>query len=314
VLEPAPLATDSAAVHRLLREALGATAVPGERPDEGLPVLDGLVNTGAAMGRLFLRSGRPVGLALWEPPTPVGLFVHVLYFEPSSANREAYRSAMAAIKSAAGPVSFVLRTLAGLSTKDETELMHSLGFAPYGRSEMRYPESRPPPNVERPDRVTFRPPNEHDKPALADLHLRAYAGGLDRYLFLSDPDPRRDSEVHIAEVTGGRHGPFLPAASVVAEANGQVFGACLVVRAAYGPLIVDVMVDPTHQRRGLARAMVAASVRALRASAESVIALNVTEGNIAAVRAYEHVGFVRTIGPQWSWFARSRIAVEPGRF
>ena len=313
MLEPVPLSNDAVAVHRLLRAALGATVVPGERPDEGLPVLDGLVTSGGALGRLFARNGRPVGVAIWEPPTPVGLFVHVLYFEPSSADPATYRTALAAIEAAAGPVAFVLRSLAGIPKEAETELMRSLGYAPYGRTEMRYPESAPVPEVDRPEGVEFRPPRESDAAPLAELHQRAYAGGLDRYLFLTDPDPRRDSERHIAEVTGGRHGPLLVAGSVVAESRGKVIGACLVVRASYGPLIVDVMVAPEEQGRGLARAMVAASVRALRSSGESVIALNVTEGNVAAVRAYERVGFVRTIGPQWSWFARGRVEVEPGR-
>lgn len=314
MLEPIPLSRDVPAVRRLLRDALGATVAPGETPEEGLPVLDGLVNSGASLGRLLVEGGRPIGLALWEPPTPVGLFVHVLFFEPASASADRYRAALSAIESAAGPVAFLLRGLAGLPREAESELMRSLGFARYGRSEMRYAGPRSPPEFPLPRGVVLREPRADDAPSLAKLHQSAYAGGLDLYLFLSDPDPARDSERHIAEVLGGRHGPFLPSDSIVAaDSADAVIGACLVVRAGHGPLIVDVMVDPSRRGVGLARAMVSASVRELQASGEPSVALNVTEGNVAAVRAYTSVGFVRTIGPQWNWFSEARIPVEPGR-
>ncbi len=314
MLDPTPLADNVPAVRRLLRDALQATATPGESPEEGLPMLDGLVASGASLGRLFLEGKEPVGLALWEPPTPVGLFVHVLYLEPGRARPERYRIALAAIEAAAGPVSFVLRRLAGLPRESEAALMSSLGFASYGRSEMRYTGSRDPPAFPLPAGVVLRRPRDDDGERLARLHQAAYAGGLDRYLFLADPDPARDSERSIAEVIGGRHGPFLPSVSVVAAAaDSAVVGACLVVRAGHGPLIVDVMVEPSRRGAGLARAMVADSVRALRAAGEPSVALNVTEGNVPAVRTYETVGFARSIGPQWSWYSRDRLPVEAGR-
>lgn len=313
VLEPVPLAHDVPTARRFLAEALRATPVPGEGPDDGLTALDGLVTSGSVPGVLFAEAGRPLGLALWEPPSPIGLFVLCLYFEPSSATVGRYREAIDAIERSSGPIAFVGRELAGLPPESESELMADLGFGRYGRSEMRFPASVPPPEVPVPRGISFRPPVDGDRAALATLHRRAYDGGLDRYLFLAELDPVRDAERAVAETFAGRHGEFLSGPSIVAEQSGSAVGACLVVRASYGPLIVDVMVDPGHQGRGLGRAMVSASVARLRAAGETVIALNVTEGNASAVRAYAAVGFVRTIGPQWGWYARARLPVRPGR-
>jgi len=310
VLELVPLSTDLEAARRLLRAATYATVVPGERPDEVLLSAEDLVRSGGALGGLFSTDGRPVGLALWEPPTPVGLLVYSTYLEPSHATRAAYRDALAEIGRAAGPVAFVLRSFVGLRPEDEAELMRSLGFERYGRSEMRFAASAPVPEVPAPAGVTFRSPVAEDAAALAALNTRAYADGLDRFLFLTDLDAARDSERHVSDVLGGRFGPFLDSASFIAEEGGVVVGACLVVRAPYGPLVVNVMVDPDHQGRKIAQAMLVASLRALRVAREAEPVLNVTEGNTPAVRAYERVGFVRSIGPQWSWYSVRHVPIR----
>jgi len=313
VLETVPLTRDPAAARRILPKAFRATPVPGETPDDVLSALDELVASGAASGQLFTAGGEVVGIALWEPPMPVGRFVLVVYLEPEFATVEGYRSALGEIERVAGPIAFIARPLAGISAEDETGLMEALGFARFGRSEMRYPPALAPPSPSVLPGLALRPPTARDRPALYGLHQAAYDGGLDRYLFVTHLDPVRDAERAVDDVFAGRHGELLVGASIVAEERGDVLGACLVVRASYGPLIVDVMVDPARQGRGLGRAMVAEAVRRLRLAGETVVALNVTEGNVAANRAYSKVGFVRTIGPQWGWFARGRIPVRPGR-
>jgi ribosomal protein S18 acetylase RimI-like enzyme len=310
VFELAPLSADVTAALRLLRTSAQATTVPGEKPEDYLPAAEVLLTSGAALGRLFTVAGHAIGVALWEPPSPVGLFVYDLYLESPHASANSYRAALAEIERTVGPIAFVLRSLVGLSEADESSLMRSLGFERYGRSEMRFPPSAPLPELRPPEGIAFRRPLAEDAAALASLNTRAYAGGLDRYLFLTDLDPAKDSESHVGDVLGGRFGPLVDAASIVAEAAGIIVGACIVVRAPYGPLIVNVMVDPSRQGRGIGQSMLVASLRALRETGEPVAALNVTEGNASAVRAYEKVGFVRTIGPQWSWYSRRRVPIE----
>jgi ribosomal protein S18 acetylase RimI-like enzyme len=110
----------------------------------------------------------------------------------------------------------------------------------------------------------------------------------------------------------GRYGEFLEWASFVAESGaGAPLGAYVFVRAPYGPLLVSVHVRPSGQGRGIGEALVVASVRALRARGESVIALNVTEGNRRAIALYERLGFFRSIGPEWGWYSPARIPVAP---
>jgi len=313
LLDSQPLSSNPSEALRLVTAGVRATAVEGEPLEEALASLAPLVTGEGGHGRLFVRDRRAVGIAVWEPPGPVGVFVLLLYFEPSAAAADSYRTALLEIERSGGPVAFVLRRLDGLSEPEESVLMRALGFERYGRSEMRFPPSREPPAFPPPPGVALRAPRSDDSAAFSDLNTRAYAGSLDRYLFLTDLDPQRDSERVVREVLAGRYGEFLASASFVAEEGLRMVGACLVVRASYGPLIVNVMVDPAAQGRGIAKALLSASLRALRARGETVAALNVTEGNRSAVRAYERIGFVRSIGPQWSWYSRTRIPGAPGR-
>jgi ribosomal protein S18 acetylase RimI-like enzyme len=97
----------------------------------------------------------------------------------------------------------------------------------------------------------------------------------------------------------------------VCEGTGGLVAAALVVRASYGPLIADVMVEPDRRGEGLGWEVLSATVRALRERNESVIVLNVTEGNRRASHLYERLGFVRTIGPSHGWYSTARIPVSP---
>jgi ribosomal protein S18 acetylase RimI-like enzyme len=163
-----------------------------------------------------------------------------------------------------------------------------------------------------PSSVPTRPARSDDLPALARLHADAYRNTFDRFLFLLYLDPERDAELTTREILNGRWGEFLPWASPVVERGGAIRAAVLVVRASYGPLIADVMVDPTVRGQGLGRAVLLAAVAALRERRESVAVLNVTEGNERAIALYRRVGFVRSLGPSRGWYGRDRISVPPG--
>jgi ribosomal protein S18 acetylase RimI-like enzyme len=308
----ASLADDRGASVALLREALAARGPPVEEARAWRSTLEKAVLEGTAEGLVQREDGHPVGIAIWDAASPVGATVEVAYRTDRFRSVAGYRSLLEAIRGAAGPVAFAPGGLTGLSDTEEAELMRGLGFGRFARSEMRLPPESPTPVPREGAAARLRPVRATDLDALAELHRRAYEGRFDRYLFLAEEDPYRDAELAVKELLGGRWGEFLPWASPVAEGDGGPAGAVLVVRAPYGPLIADVMVDPRLQGRGIGHRLMVESVRALRERGESVIVLNVTEGNAPAVGLYERLGFVRTVGPSFAWYARDRIPVSSG--
>jgi ribosomal protein S18 acetylase RimI-like enzyme len=292
----------------LARAAIRSRNDPESESAPFLSAIEQDIANGAAQGVLRLRDGRPIGIALWAPPQSAGLTIEVLHLVPELQTPEEYREFFAEIGDRVGPIAFAPGRLAGLSGPTEDRVMQGLGFARFSRSEMRLPPEAPDPTA--PFVPGLRASTGADEPELARLHDAAYRDHLDRFLFQLDPEPRRDAELQIREILRGRWGDWLCWASFVVPESGALAAATLVVRAPYGPLIADVMVDPRCQGRGLGRAVLSASVRALRAHAESPIVLNVTEGNLRAIRLYERAGFVRTLGPSHGWYSPARIPVR----
>ena len=302
-----PISDDPAAAVALVRAAVRSRNDPD---DESVPFLSSLerdIVAGVARGTLWFREGRAVGIALWSAPAPLGLTVEVLHLEDGVGSAAAYEEFFHDVEAAAGPVAFAPGRLAGLSTPEESRLMERLGFAMFARSEMRYPPTaEPPAAVAVSGLAPFAPEDETE---LRRVYRNAYDGQLDRFLFQLDPDPEKEAVAAIREILDGRWGEFLPWASFVVRDERAVVAGTLVTRAPYGPLIAHVMVDPSSQGKGLGRSVLTATVRALRERHESVIVLNVTEGNTRAIRLYEGLGFVRTIGPSHGWYSRGRIPV-----
>ena len=312
VSETVPFADDPSRAISLLREALLARGLPGESARPWRSALEEAVAGGTADGFLFCRDGSSVGLAVWDPTSPIGATVEVAYLTEGARGTDRYRALFRAIAERSGGVAFAPGGLAGLSDSEEQALMRGLGFGRFARSEMRLPPDAvlPPPGPD-PAR-TFRTVRPTDEAALVALHRRAYDGQFDQYLFLADRDPDRDAESAVRELLGGRWGEFLPWASPIAEGEDGPSGAVIVVRAPYGPLIADVMVDPDLRGRGIGRRLLVECIRVLRDRGEAPVVLNVTEGNARAVRLYEALGFVRTIGPSYGWYSRARIPVSSG--
>ncbi len=257
---------------------------------------------------------RAVGIALWEPPTPLGVTVQVAYLADGAQSTAAYQEFYREIADTAGPIVLAPGGLAGLTDVEERSVMEALGFAPFARIEMRLAASVPLPAAAGPPPSGLRScrPAE-DEPPLARLHQRAYEESFDRFLFLSDLDPTRDADMEMRAVIDGRWGEFLPGASWVVERPDGVVAAALVVRAPYGPLVADVMVAPDHRGQGFGRAVLLATVRALRERGEPTVVLNVTAGNAPAVHLYESLGFVPSLGPSHGWYSPARIPFPPGR-
>jgi ribosomal protein S18 acetylase RimI-like enzyme len=306
-----PLSSDRDTALQLARQAILSRNAPDAETGPFLSAVERDVANGTAEGVLRFDDGRVVGIALWEPPAELGATVMVLYHVEERQRPAEYDAFFREVQGVAGPVVFAPGFLAGLPEAEETRVMEGLGFARFARSEMRYPPDRPTPNGRSGGSAAVRPTVPNDAAQLTSLHQAAYRGTFDRYLFLVHVDPARDAELAVREILTGRWGEFLPWASPVVESDGHLRAAALVVRAPYGPLIADVMVDPASRGRGLGRAVLVASIHSLRERGESVIVLNVTEGNRPAIRLYETTGFVRTVGPGHGWYATSRIPVPP---
>jgi ribosomal protein S18 acetylase RimI-like enzyme len=306
-----PLSSDRVTAVALARMAILSRNDPEAETGPFLSMVERDVADGSATGVLRVDGERVNGIALWELPTELGATVQVLYLVEGTQTPERYRDFLREIAAIAGPVAFAPGRFAGLSDAEEEETMRGLGFARFARSEMRLPPESPAPEVPSVALSELRVYRPDDLSTVTRLHQRAYEGQFDRYLFLTDPDPGRNAELEMQGIVGGRWGEFLPWASWVVDGRDGVVAASLVVRAPYGPLIADVMVDPSLRGRRLGGAVVASTIRALRARGESVIVLNVTDGNRRAVRLYERLGFVRSLGPSYGWYSTARIPISP---
>jgi ribosomal protein S18 acetylase RimI-like enzyme len=300
-----PIAEDPETAVALTRRAIRARNEPQPELDRFLSAIERDVATGTAMGVIRVGETEAVGVALWDPPSGIGVTVEVIYLVDGHQTPDAYREFYSEIQARVGPVALAPGMLAGLTPEAEDRLMRDFGFGRFSRSEMRYPPDSPPPE-DRPA-AGLRTHVSGDEPELSRLHALAYQHSLDRYLFLNDVDPARDAEIHVRDIVQGRWGEFLPWASFVVDTNGRLASAALVVRAPYGALIADVMTDPETQGQGLGRTVLASAVRALRERHEMVVALNVTDGNTRAVELYQRLGFVRSLGPSHGWYSKERI-------
>ena len=308
-----PFPTDLSASLDLAEKALRSRLAPGERFEDFWPEVSSEIRAGRLNGGLLREHHDTRGLATWQPAGPFGAAVRLLYLEPPRADAEGYRDALDAVSHAAGAFAFVTGQLSGLSEAEEASLLGGRGFAPFGRSEMAFPPVRPVPVAATPPGVRVRPVVAGDEPELARLHERAYWNHLDRYLATEDADPARDADRQLREYFAGRYGEVLSPGSSAVDLDGRIVAAVIATRRSPEALIIDVMSDPAHQRRGFARLALTDSVRALRERGEAKIILNVTEGNDPAVRLYTRLGFVRTIGPTREWYDARRLKVEQPR-
>jgi ribosomal protein S18 acetylase RimI-like enzyme len=281
--------------------------------DAYLPVLRQRLESPEPGGRLVRVGNLVVGAAWWAGSGRCGVTVDLLFLGPGSAGIERYRELLDRIEAEAGPIAFVAGPLPHLTGPEELALMTARGFGPFGRSEMVAPAGGGPVAATVAVPPGLRPPTPSDAEALARLHEVAYRGRFDQYLFREEVDERQDAVRHIREIFAGRWGPFLPSVSRVLPGGEGIVAAALCVERDPGVLIVDVMTDPERRGRGLGRATLAGTLRALATGPTRKVYLNVTEGNLRAVRLYEGLGFVRSLGPTHDWYHRGRVPADPLR-
>jgi GNAT superfamily N-acetyltransferase len=128
-----------------------------------------------------------------------------------------------------------------------------------------------------------------DRPAadLVDARVAAYPADHPDYAFVPEDN---EAELH-AFIYGGRFGPLLRGSGLAVAADGVVVGAVILGTVPgdpprNGPWVIDVFRHPAY--RGVGRALVA---RALALADVDTLGLIVTDGNSAARRLYESLGF-----------------------
>jgi ribosomal protein S18 acetylase RimI-like enzyme len=294
----------------LVRAAVKARAGPNDPLEERVAFVEREIRSGRFRGGLWIRDGRAVGLAWWDPPGLLGVHIRLSYLEPDVVGPAMYRELLNSIEQSIGTLA-VVPPLPGLSVEEEAKLLGGLGFAPFARSEMRFPMGAPSPNLPVLPGFPLRRLRPEDERSAVRVHAAAFRDRFDRYLFLEDPDPEKDAERVVASLLRGTWGEYLPWASFAAETDGKVVGMTIVLHTPGRALIADVSVDPAYQGQGIGRGLVSASVTALRDRGESVIALVVTEGNRRALRLYESLGFVRALGPDRQWYRVRLFPVGP---
>jgi GNAT superfamily N-acetyltransferase len=138
--------------------------------------------------------------------------------------------------------------------------------------------------------VALRAVTAADAPALVPALAEAFMGNVD-FWGRGRADVRAAAEEIVAAFVAGRRGPVHPASRLAATARAVVGGA-LVVRPPKGPRVDLLFVRPRWQRRGLATALVAGSVAALRTAGEPVLRSRYRLANTPSVAWHARFGFV----------------------
>lgn len=190
--------------------------------------------------------------------------------------------------------------LTGLSSDQERTLWDRLRERPGTRRIERWAMVRPitPTDAaqepELPSGCRTVPVRDVSLEALGDLDWRSFRSTVDSELFGSDPaDYRRV----LQELFDNRLGRFLDEASVaLINMDGTAVLAGLVTseQSPRQATYLDIMVDPSHQRRGLGTYVVRWGFRALWALGYESVRLWVTSDNEPARTLYERTGFEPT--------------------
>jgi GNAT superfamily N-acetyltransferase len=125
-----------------------------------------------------------------------------------------------------------------------------------------------------------------DGHALGEVLFLAYLGGPDQ-----EENDEGEGRAEIARTMGGAYGPFVEAASFVAEDAEGLVGASLVTRFEGVPLLAHLVVHPRAQRRGLGSRLAARTIAALGAMSEPTVRLAVHRESPARA-LYTRLGFV----------------------
>ncbi|HZY92739.1 MAG TPA: GNAT family N-acetyltransferase [Thermoplasmata archaeon] len=309
-----PIATSKAEALRLLAELSEALAAEaGEESRATVTGLEEAVRAGDLPGALWVGpKDEAVGMAWWEPPSEVGrragLFLATGY--RTEAALDGLIEAVEAIPD--GPLLEVADRIPGVPPSVRAPVLAARGFVPVSRIDLAWPVGRPLLAPSPLPEGTARALRPDDEATLAALLDRAYADNpIDRALFRQRRDAVDDARDAAHLLLAGQLGPWIASASFGAEVGGEVVGATL-VNDYRGALITEVMVDPRHRRRGLARGLLLRSLAELVRLGRDDIRLVVTLSNEGAYRLYSSLGFAPLPATQGStWLHAGRLGL-PG--
>lgn len=150
--------------------------------------------------------------------------------------------------------------------------------------------------------------NQHDDQVRA-LAPQVMRGSIDEVV-VADAQADRVGEalLRIRHNDHPEYSECVEEATLVAlDATGAVVGYILTTREPLFAVLVDVGVHPAHRRRGLGRALVSAAMQGLDRLECPALVLILTEGNTAAVRLYEQLGFETRDGDETAiWWRDGR--------
>ncbi|MHB9026010.1 MAG: GNAT family N-acetyltransferase [Armatimonadota bacterium] len=127
----------------------------------------------------------------------------------------------------------------------------------------------------------------------AEVVYRANLGTLDAELYAPFfGDSPAQCRKGLLAILAGRYGPIHPQATLCAFCDDRLVGINLVISEGERlASIVEVSVDPAHQRRRLGRALLQRSLRVLKHENYERVELAVTQENRPAIRLYQALGF-----------------------
>ena len=209
-----PLVKGSSEAHRLITEYLEECRRDGkELWVHGLEGLLGTLDHQEIPGVLIAPPGGPaIGIATEHQVPTYGRNVELLYADAEHRSVDSWREVLSLLRASRGDLGpMILSTgdLAGLNPEDERSLFTRLGFAGFSRWDMQYPQGTPAPSLDPVEGETARPLVESDVEEVAQLHTRAFAHSVDRFLFLADPNPIEDSRRLMRMVFSEEFGPLI---------------------------------------------------------------------------------------------------------
>jgi predicted N-acetyltransferase YhbS len=160
-------------------------------------------------------------------------------------------------------------------------------------------------------RFTIRDARDDERPAIADLTLRAYA----EYAEIMDPPAWRGLEQAIDRALASEE----PADRLVADDEGTLIGSVLLYAAASNayagatgalgwPEVRLLSVPPEARGQGVASALMQACIERARASGATTIGIHTSRSMHVAMEMYKRMGFVRT--PEHDFWPAGAEVVE----
>lgn len=138
--------------------------------------------------------------------------------------------------------------------------------------------------------LTIRPARVEESESLGALYFESYPAGVAGEDLVEATDDIRAS-------FDGAYGDLIESATLVAVEEDQLIGAVMTVRGAPwdgvpdSPFIIELFVDPTHRRRGIARSLLSHAMSSLREIGANRVGLRVDADDEAAVALYTQMGF-----------------------